>query len=80
MTIYYVVPFSNLHDYEKVAESFELLESPYGLIDVVECTIKAPCLLPRFVIKFKFDCNPADAFKCEQYLRGYLFNLLGEFY
>lgn len=80
MTIYYVVPFSALADYEKVIENFEPLKSPFGLIEIVECTIKAPCLLPRFIVKFKFNCKASDAVNCERYLHGYLFNLLGEFY
>lgn len=80
MTIYYVIPFHSLVDFEKVAENFEPLHCVYGDIDISECTIKSPDLLPRFIIKFKFDCKVADAAKCETYLRGYLVNLLGELY
>lgn len=80
MTIYYVIPFHSLADFEKVVENFEPLHCVFGDINISECTIGSPDLLPRFIIKFVFSCRVADATKCEQYLRGYLINLLGELY
>lgn len=80
MTVYYVIPFSERADYDNVVEFFEPLESPFGLIEIADCTIKAPSLPLRFIIKFKFRCRASDAPYCVRLLHTYLFNLLGEFY
>lgn len=80
MTVYYVIPFSDRDDYDKVIEIFEPFDSPFGRIEIVDCAIKAPSVRPRFIIKFKLECKISDAPYCVRMLNGYLFNVLGEFY
>lgn len=80
MIIYCVKKFDAFVDFEKVINNFVSMVTPYGTIDIVDSTIRDPSLLPRYVIKFQFDCQASNAPYCERYLQGYLFNLLGEFY
>lgn len=80
MIIYSFKSFDSFVDFEKVIDNFEPLSIPFGSIDIADSTIRDPSLIPRYLIKFRFDCHVYDAARCEVYLQGYLFNLLGEFY
>lgn len=80
MIIYCVKTFDTFVDFKKVIDNFDSLVSPYGSIDITDSTIKDSSFVPRYIIKFRFDCQASDAVYCDQYLQGYLFNLLGEFY
>ena len=80
MIVYCTKTFNSFVDFEKIIGNFELQIIPFGTIDIIDSTIKDPSIIPRYEIKFRFDCQASDAIRCENYLQGHLINLLGEFY
>lgn len=80
MIIYCTKTFDSFVDFCKVIDNFEPQTIPFGTIDIVGGIIRDSSLIPRYLIKFKFNCPVINAVHCENYLQGYLFNLLGEFY
>lgn len=80
MIIYCTKTFDSFVDFCKVIDNFEPQTIPFGTIDIVDSTIRDSSMLPRYLVKFKFDCLASNAVRCDNYLQGYLFNLLGEFY
>lgn len=80
MIIYSYKSFNSFVDFEKVINNYEILSTPFGTIDIADSTIRDPSFLPRYLIKFRFDCHVYDAAFCEICLQKYLSSLLGEFY
>lgn len=81
MIIYCIKTFNSFVDFKKIVNNFEFQVVPFiGTIDIIDCTIKDYSLLAQYEIKFKFECEPSNAIRCENYLHGYIYNLLGESY
>lgn len=80
MKVFYCVPFTDYEDFNNVIDGFEMLDTPFGIVNIEGCYIRSFSEFPRFEIKFVFNCNPADAWRVKNYLNSYLVNLLGELY